>query len=88
MVKACNGFCLDHFSLIVSEGEKKLSNNDYNELLDIIIPIELANLKRLEEEVEWFVNKFDYKYKDEPWKTSKDAIPRALTKVSSIFERE
>lgn len=85
-VKNSKGFCLDHFSLLLSMGQEKLNSSEYAEFIDTILPIQLENLKRMEEEVEWFTNKFDYKYKDEPWKTAKDAIPRALTKVASIHE--
>lgn len=88
LVKNSNGFCLEHFKTLLEVGEKKLKAKDYDEFLKFILPIELENLKRLEEEVEWFTNKFDYKYADQPWKTSKDAVPRALTKIASIFEEE
>lgn len=88
LVKNSNGFCLEHFKALLEVGEKKLKAKDYEEFLSFVLPIELENLKRLEEEVEWFTNKFDYKYADQPWKTSKDAVPRALTKISSIFEEE
>ncbi len=82
------GFCLEHFSLLLEAGEKKLSQNEYSELLDIILPLEKENLKRLEDEIEWFINKFDYKYKDEPWKTAKDSLPRAITKIISANAEE
>ncbi len=38
--------------------------------------------------VEWFINKFDYRYYDEPWKNAKDSLPRALTKLNGIVEKE
>lgn len=88
LVKESKGFCLEHFNLLIENGEKKLKANEYEEFLNIAIPIQIENLKRLEDEVEWFTNKFDYKYADQPWKTSKDALPRALLKISSIFEEE
>lgn len=88
LVKNSNGFCLEHFKTLLEVGENKLKAKDYEEFLKFILPIELENLKRLEDEVEWFTNKFDYKYADQPWKTSKDAVPRALVKISSIFEEE
>ena len=82
-VKNCKGFCLHHFSLLLEMGEKKLSQKDYQELLDIIIPIQIENLKRVTDEVEWFTDKFDYRHKDEPWGNSKDAVQRGITKLSS-----
>ena len=87
-VKNCRGFCLDHFSLLVAEGQNKLSAGDYKEFLDILLPLEQENLKRLEGEVEWFTDKFDYRNKDKDWGTSKDALPRAITKLASEFVEE
>ena len=87
-VKNSNGFCLEHFSMLLEKGEKLLSQNDYEQLCDIIIPMQIQNFKRLEDELEWFINKFDYRYKDQPWKTSKDALIRGITKINSVFTEE
>ena len=38
-------------------------------------------MKRVTDDLEWFIDKFDYRHKDEPWKNSKDALPRAITKT-------
>ena len=45
-------------------------------------------MKRINGEIEWFINKFDYKYKDEPWKNSKDSIARAMIKLRGILPEE
>ncbi len=87
-VRESSGFCIEHYSLLLSAGENKLNGKDYKEFCDMIIPIQNKNMKRLEDEIQWFINKFDYKYQNEPWKTSKDALPRALTKISSIYTEE
>ena len=39
--------------------------------------------KKVEEDIDWFIQKFDYRFKDEPWKNSKDALQRTILKVSS-----
>ena len=41
-------------------------------------------MKRVKEDLDWFIDKFDYRYKNEPWKNSKDALPRMLCKVNSL----
>lgn len=45
------------------------------------IPVNNAFAKDLD----WYIDKFDYRYKDEPWKNSKDAIERTITKTNSIL---
>ena len=35
-------------------------------------------LDKLAEDVSWFCKKFDYRYENEPWKDSKDAVERTM----------
>ena len=44
----------------------------------------LDHFRRMQEEIAWFVDKHDYRNRNADWKTSRDAIPRAMTKVNSI----
>lgn len=39
----------------------------------------------MRDDVEWFICKNDYRYKEGPWKNAKDALPRVLTKAGSIL---
>ena len=45
----------------------------------------LENMKRVHEDLGWFIDKFDYRFKDEPWKNAKDALLRTMTKLNSIL---
>ena len=42
---------------------------------------QVTNMQRIQEDVNWFTKKFDYRFKDEPWKNSKDAIQRSIKKL-------
>ncbi len=88
LVKNSKGFCLNHFADIYEEAPNKLSVNECTELYKIIIPIQIENLKRLEDELSWFISKFDYRYANEPWKNSKDSLPRTIQKISSVTVEE
>jgi hypothetical protein len=39
------------------------------------------NIKRVYEDVSWFIEKYDYQNKDADWKNSKDAIQRSMQKI-------
>ncbi len=82
-VKNSKGFCLEHFKMLLETAQKKLNASAYEEFIDIVVPLQLENMRRLEKEVEHFTNKFDHKYKDVDWGTAKDALPRAILKISS-----
>lgn len=43
------------------------------------------NMERLQEDVSWLVEKFDYRNKDADWKNSKDAIQRGMQKLKGGY---
>ena len=77
------GFCMRHYAMLLSGAQKHLSGETLDSFVDKTNRIYLENMKRVQEDLEWYINKFDYRYANEPWKNSKDAIPRAITKVNS-----
>ncbi len=77
------GFCLTHFKEVLKHSYKVYSNNDYEDFKNTIVELQTKNLSRLKDELELFTNKFDYKYNDVPYGTSKDSIPRAINKICS-----
>lgn len=83
--KECQGFCTHHYGILYKEAAKHLSSKQYKEFTDLLNSLYLDNMKRVRDDLEWFINKFDYRYANEPWKNSKDALPRAVNKTNSIF---
>lgn len=81
MVKESKGFCLHHFGELMEAGESRLSEKEKKEFSAILFPLMEQNMKRIEEDISWFVNKFDYRYKDQDWKNSRDAVPRGMQKL-------
>ena len=56
--------------------------------MSILNELYLKNLSRVKDELEWFIDKFDYENAEKPWGTSKDALPRSLVKLGSIYYKE
>lgn len=87
--KSSKGFCMTHLSLILSMASESLSHKKQVDFLEDLIPTQIENMDRLDEELLWFTKKFDYRNQDKPWGTSKDALPRAILKLAGIdVERE
>jgi hypothetical protein len=82
-VKNGKGFCLQHFSLVMDTAAGKLSESEYEVFGAAAVAAQIENFRRIGEEVSWFVQKFDYRFKDEPWLNSRDSIQRAILKLSS-----
>jgi len=88
MTENCGGFCFNHLYALLEASESKLSVGDYDKFLQIIIPLTKTKLTALADDMEWFITKFDYRFVNEPWKNSKDALIRALKKISSVSVEE
>lgn len=82
------GHCLRHFNLLMEDSEKYLTEKSREEFKSITVNLQLNNTNRLIEELDWFVRKYDYRYKEEPWKNSKDALPRCINKLVGDFNEQ
>ena len=71
LVKSGKGFCIHHFAEILDAAPLYLNEKEQKELRDILFPQMEENLERILEEIDWFQKKFDYRYRDADWKTSK-----------------
>lgn len=83
--RGSKGFCLEHYGLLYEMAPRHLSDAVLEDFTADLDKVFLDNYKRMQEEVSWFVDKFDYRNADKPWGTAKDALPRAMTKVNSLF---
>ncbi|MBR5152127.1 MAG: hypothetical protein IKW60_01165 [Clostridia bacterium] len=78
------GFCQVHFQELMEKGRKYLMKKPYRSMMETLEPFHREHMERVEEDLDWFVRKFDYRFKDEPWKNSKDAVERSIQKVSGV----
>ena len=78
-------YCLPHFATIIKAAEK-LGRSNKEKFMDVILPLFQKVTKELEGDLDWFVQKFDHRNADEPWKNSKDALPRAMDFLGGYVE--
>jgi len=71
------GYCLPHFMQIIDAADK-LSKSKKERFMEEVLPIQQRLMQQLEEDLEWFIFKFDYRNADAPWKNAKEALIRAL----------
>lgn len=87
-IKNSKGFCTYHYALLFDKAPAYLSKDVLENFLSDINSVYFSNMERMQEDIEWFINKFDYRYQNEPWKNSKDALPRAILKTHSSITTE
>ena len=75
------GFCLPHLALVLEMAERTLSAKQAEEFRKTVAALELTNLRRVENDLEGFTLKFDYRNADKPWGNSRDAVERSINKL-------
>lgn len=84
--KSCKGFCTNHYKVLYAAASGYLSKGELEDFIKELDRLYAENMKRVIDDLEWFINKFDYRYANEPWKNAKDALPRAMQKTNSITQ--
>ena len=82
------GFCLSHYGLLFDQAPEHLKGELLEQFLTELTNLYLENMKRVREDLEWFRDKFDYRFADEPWKNAKDALPRSVQKAISVVPED
>ena len=75
------GLCLPHLGKLLEVAAEELSAKDLGRFVETVTKLEKDNMDRIQEDISWFIKKFDYRYENESWKNSKDAVERTVNKV-------
>lgn len=85
LLDGSKGFCMHHFADILDACEQKLGEKERGEILPVLFRVMRKNLDRLQEDINWFVEKNDYLNADADWKNSKDAVQRTMQKLVGSY---
>lgn len=83
--KSAKGFCTPHYSLLLKKAAAHLKGDDLESFVGIINDMYITNMERVRDDLAWFINKFDYKYQNEPWYNAKDSVIRSMVKASGVI---
>lgn len=81
-------FCLPHYRRLIAEARTSINKKTFSAFYEQISGIENAYLEKIGGDVSWFCKKFDYRYSDEPWYDSKDAVERAIRFLSGDLHKD
>jgi len=71
-------FCLPHYRRLMEYAKNRLHKKKFPAFSEVTNEVTEHYFDELRNDVSWFCKKFDYRYTDEPWYNSKDAIERAI----------
>lgn len=76
------GYCTTHYGLLYDKASKHLRGQLLESFIGELNHTYIENFKRVRDDLDWFIDKFDYRFKDAPWKNSQDALIRTLIKTN------
>ncbi len=80
-IKNGKGFCLPHMGELLKAAGDHLKKDRLDDFEKTLFEVQSRAFDRIQEDIDWFVEKFKYENKDKDWKQSKDAIPRSIQKL-------
>ena len=83
-VEEGKGFCLRHFAQLMENAQKELPNAQREWFYTTIPNLMRDNLARVQADLDWFIDKHDYRNASADWKNSRDAVPRAMQKLQGL----
>ena len=75
------GICLPHMAELLEAARSELNPKEFGGLIETLTRLQKENLDRIQEEISWFIKKFDYRFEKESWGNSKDAVERTVNKL-------
>ena len=84
-VENSKGFCMRHFLALMEKAPAELPNSQIQWFYDTVFMLMRANLSRVKDDLDWFIEKFDYRNASADWKNSRDAVSRTMQKLQGIY---
>lgn len=75
------GLCVPHCAEAAGMADEFLKGKEKEEFVGVLKSRLADSLSRLEDELERFTRKFDYRNADEPWGEARDALERTINKL-------
>ena len=84
-VEGTKGFCMHHFEKLLEKAQEHLPNGQIEWFYRTVLALMKENLARVQGDLDWFIDKFDYRNASAPWKNSKDAVSRSMQKLKGGY---
>ena len=75
------GLCMADAALLMRFAPNELNGKETQAFIDTLADMQEKNLSRMQDDIDWFIRKFDYRFDAEPWKNSRDAVERTVNKL-------
>ena len=84
-VENSKGFCMRHFAGLMERAGEALPNAQREWFYDAVFTLMRENMARVKGDLDWFIDKFDYRNASADWRESRDAVSRTMQKLRGIY---
>lgn len=84
-VENSKGFCMRHFLELMEQAKDKVPNDQLQWFYPTVFGLMKENMARVKGDLDWFIEKFDYRNASADWKNSRDAVSRSMQKLRGIY---
>ena len=84
-VENSKGFCMRHFLGLMEKAPTDVPNDQREWFYETVFTLMRANLARVKGDLDWFIDKFDYRNASADWRNSRDAVSRTMQKLQGIY---
>ncbi|MDA3957790.1 DUF6062 family protein [Oceanispirochaeta sp.] len=82
ILKSSKGFCIPHEGDLLLMASEILKQTEQDDFFVLVKDLQKKNFQRLEEELDWFTQKFKAENNSQPWGNSEDAHYRVIQKLT------
>ena len=83
-VENSKGFCFRHFEQLLRLAPEQLPNAQFDWFYETVPTVFKNNIARVQEDLDWFIAKYDYRNAGADWKNSRDAVSRTMEKLQGL----
>ena len=76
---------MHHLAQLLEAAQEKLPNAQLEWFYTTVSRLMKENLARVQKDLDWFIDKFDYRNASAPWYNSKDAVSRSMQKLKGGY---
>lgn len=84
-VENSKGFCMHHFGELLERAETELPEKQKEWFRKTVMELMKENLNRVKDDLDHFVEMFDYRSAGSDWRNSKDAVERTMQKLKGGY---
>ena len=81
-MRQSKGFCIHHFADLADACGRGLGKKEQDQVFPLLFDQMNRELERIQGDIDWLIEKYDYVNQDKDWKNSRDAVQRTMQKIT------